>query len=143
MSISVVNMEVNERSSCVRGYHIYKDIWDTVIGEEIQCEREPDTNRSNQYAVTIKMGYSQVICHINITSLFPFPRKRKWSNMSYVCYHICSTDSRQRIIMVQKFLSFEVLQQWQLWYAFRKACKIRLSAIILLELSKHVYHCAT
>ena len=27
------NMEVCERNSCVRGYHIYKDIWDAVIGE--------------------------------------------------------------------------------------------------------------
>ena len=47
------NMEVCERNSCVRGYHIYKDIWDAVIGEELQCEREPD-NRSDRYAVAIK-----------------------------------------------------------------------------------------
>ena len=26
----------------MRGYHIYKDIWDAIIGEELQCEREPD-----------------------------------------------------------------------------------------------------
>ena len=39
---------------CVCGYHIYKDIWDAVNGEELQCKREPDTNRSDQYAVTIK-----------------------------------------------------------------------------------------
>ena len=47
-------MEVCERSSCVHGYHIYEDIWDAVIDEELQCEREPDIHRSNQYAVTIK-----------------------------------------------------------------------------------------
>ena len=40
-------MKVSERSSCVRGYHIYKDVWDAVIGKEIQCEREPDTNKSD------------------------------------------------------------------------------------------------
>ena len=33
--------------------HIYKDIWDAVIGEELQCEREPD-NRSDRYAVATK-----------------------------------------------------------------------------------------
>ena len=46
-------MEVCKRNSCVRGYHIYKDIWDAVIGEELRCEREPD-NRSDRYAVAIK-----------------------------------------------------------------------------------------
>ena len=35
MSISIANMEVCERSSCVRGYHIYKDIWVAIIGEEL------------------------------------------------------------------------------------------------------------
>ena len=39
-------MEVCERNSCVRRYHIYKDIWDAVIGK-------PD-NRSDRYAVAIK-----------------------------------------------------------------------------------------
>ena len=52
--MSLVNMEVEETSSCVPGYHNYKDIWDAVIGTELQCERELDTNRSDQYAVTIK-----------------------------------------------------------------------------------------
>ena len=47
-------MEVCERNSCVCGYHIYKDIWDTVIGEELRCEREPD-NGSDRYAVAIKI----------------------------------------------------------------------------------------
>ena len=42
-------MEVCERNSCVYGYHIYKDIWDTVIGKELLCGREPD-NRSDRYA---------------------------------------------------------------------------------------------
>ena len=54
MSISVVNMEVSETSSCVPGYYIYKDVWNAVTGEELRCEREPDTNRSDRYTVTIK-----------------------------------------------------------------------------------------
>ena len=40
-------------NSRVRGYHIYKDIWDAVIGKELLCKREPD-NKSNRYAVVIK-----------------------------------------------------------------------------------------
>ena len=47
VSISVVNTEVSETSSWVSGYHNDKDIWDAVIGTELQCEREPDTNRSD------------------------------------------------------------------------------------------------
>ena len=38
-----MNTEVCERSSRVRGYHIYMDIWDAVIDEELQCESEPYT----------------------------------------------------------------------------------------------------
>ena len=45
-------MEVSE-ISCVPGYHIYY-IWDAVTGEELRCKREPDTNRSDRYAVTVK-----------------------------------------------------------------------------------------
>ena len=47
-SVVLVNMEVCERSSCVHGYHIYKDIWDPITCKELRCEREPDTNRSDQ-----------------------------------------------------------------------------------------------
>ena len=47
-------MEVSETSSCVPGYHIYKDVWDAVIGKELRCEREPDANRRDRYAVTVK-----------------------------------------------------------------------------------------
>ena len=47
-------MEVCEKNSCVRGYHIYKDIWDAVIGEELQCERSPIIEAIAGYAVAIK-----------------------------------------------------------------------------------------
>ena len=26
--------------SCIRGYHIYKDIWSSTVGEHLICERE-------------------------------------------------------------------------------------------------------
>ena len=54
VGISVVNMEVSEVNSYVPGYYIFKQVWDAVISEELRCEREPDTNRSDQYAVTVK-----------------------------------------------------------------------------------------
>ena len=49
----ILRMAVCERHSCVRGYHVYKNIWDAVIGEEIQCERELH-NGSDRYAVAVK-----------------------------------------------------------------------------------------
>ena len=34
---------------CVRGYHVYKDIWAAVIREELVCDREPN-NARDRYA---------------------------------------------------------------------------------------------
>ena len=48
--------------SCARGYHIYKDIWDATIGEELQCTRE--SNNSNDcYAVAVRKN-DAVVGHV-------------------------------------------------------------------------------
>ena len=31
----------NEMACCVRGYHVYKDMWAVAIGEVLACSREP------------------------------------------------------------------------------------------------------
>ena len=36
----------------VRGYHVYKDIWDAVVGDELQCIRET-SNRHDPFAVAV------------------------------------------------------------------------------------------
>ena len=41
-----------EVACCVRGYHVYKDIWAEAIGEELVCIREP-TNTADRYAVAV------------------------------------------------------------------------------------------
>ena len=38
---------------CVRGQHIYKDIWYAVVGEVLVCKREPN-NFQNRYPLTVK-----------------------------------------------------------------------------------------
>ena len=38
--------------SCVRGYHVYSDIWSASVGEELPCERE-DGNSADPFAVAI------------------------------------------------------------------------------------------
>ncbi len=42
-----------ELACCVRGYHVYKDIWAAAIGEELECSREP-TNMADRYAVAVR-----------------------------------------------------------------------------------------
>ena len=39
--------------SGVQGYHQCKDIWDPVVGETLNCERE-DRNPQGPYAVDVK-----------------------------------------------------------------------------------------
>ena len=38
--------------SCVCGYHYYQDIWEPVIGEELECTQEPG-NLHDRYAVAV------------------------------------------------------------------------------------------
>ena len=41
-----------EKKCCVRGYHVYSDIWEAVIGEELDCRRDP-SNAIDRYAVAV------------------------------------------------------------------------------------------
>ena len=38
---------------CVRGYHVYKDIREAAIGEELLCKRET-RNTKDRYAIAVK-----------------------------------------------------------------------------------------
>ena len=57
----------------VRGYHYYKDIWEPVIGEELECEREHG-NIHDLYAVAVKQKSEVTVGHlpkkISVCSLF-------------------------------------------------------------------------
>ena len=57
-------------SSCIHGYHAYKDIWTLVIGKELTCIIEAEMS-----AVTVQYGDSAVVGHLpqalsRIRSLF-------------------------------------------------------------------------
>lgn len=45
-------METFERACCVRGYHVYRHIWEAAVGEELVCQRET-ANLSDHYAVAV------------------------------------------------------------------------------------------
>ena len=60
-------------SSCVRGYHIYKEKWTAVIGEVLCCARETG-NVLDRYAVGVLKG-GDIVGHLpkklsKICSLF-------------------------------------------------------------------------
>ena len=45
-------MPTFEVEAMVRGYHVYEEIWDASIGEELLCAREP-TNPHDPFAVAV------------------------------------------------------------------------------------------
>ena len=47
-------MEEFVRVCCIRGYmyHVYRDVWEAAVGEELACEREPH-NTHDCYAVAV------------------------------------------------------------------------------------------
>ena len=62
---------VTTKQPCVRGYHVYKDVWAAVVGEELVWRRE---NSHNVYAVSV-MKNSVVVGHLHrkilpVASLF-------------------------------------------------------------------------
>ena len=46
-------MEEFEITCCIWGYHVYKEIWEAAVGEELVCAREPH-NSHDRYAVAVK-----------------------------------------------------------------------------------------
>ena len=46
----------------VRGYHVYKDIWEAELDEELPCQKEP-LNIVDPFAVAV----SQIVGHENLS----------------------------------------------------------------------------
>ena len=47
---------------CVRGYHVYKDVWAATVGEVLACRREP-SNASDRYAIAV-LKRGSIIGHL-------------------------------------------------------------------------------
>ena len=48
-------MVTHESNSCVKGFHVYGDIWTLFVGDTLACEQESG-NPNDPYAVAIKKG---------------------------------------------------------------------------------------
>ena len=75
-----------ETSICsyhVYGYHVCKKIWREAIGEELECDREPE-NSCDRYAVCVKRS-GVIIGHLprKLSSLFAVFNKAWRSNIMY------------------------------------------------------------
>ena len=46
-------MDTVEKACCVRGYHIYRDVWTATDREVLTCQRESH-NPKDRYAVAVK-----------------------------------------------------------------------------------------
>ena len=55
-------MELHVVDSCIRGFHVYQDIWTPVTGECLSCETE-ESNAFDPYAVAIRKS-ANVIGHV-------------------------------------------------------------------------------
>ena len=45
-------METQEIECCIRGYHVYQDIWEAAVDEELVCRPER-SNAHDRYAVAV------------------------------------------------------------------------------------------
>ena len=48
----VREMESLQKESCIRGYHIYQQLWTAAVGEDLTCQRERG-NTADAYAVSV------------------------------------------------------------------------------------------
>ena len=55
-------MEEFETSSCIRGYHVYQDRWVPIIGERLECTRQPENPR-DRYAIAVCKG-AEIVGHV-------------------------------------------------------------------------------
>ena len=55
-------METTRIASVIRGHHIYKEIWEPIHGQILQCARER-SNRFNPFAVSV-VHSEEIVGHV-------------------------------------------------------------------------------
>ena len=62
MNYVALNMATHEANCCVRGFHLYSDIWTLLVGQTLACEQESG-NPNDPYAIAIKKG-SEIVRYV-------------------------------------------------------------------------------
>ena len=71
-----VNVKAStEINTCVKGYHVYKNIWKPTVSEKLETETESD-NVMNKHAVCVKKNTS-IVGHL------PLGQNRKFAKMIF------------------------------------------------------------
>ena len=100
-------MDSYEQDSCIRGYHIYQNIWNAEVDDHFVCEREP-LNSSDRYVVAI-LKDDVVVGHLprqlsQILSLFLF--KNSTIDCVVICRRRYSSDLPQEGLKIPCKLIF-------------------------------------
>jgi len=68
-------MDTQEIECCIRGYHVYQEIWDAAVDEELICQPER-SNAHDRYAVTV-LKNDVVVGHLpnKFSRLYTFIRR--------------------------------------------------------------------
>ena len=76
-SRSLKKMGEYERDCCVRGYHVYHEIWEAAVGEVLACERQL-RNAADRCAVSVKKDGTiyRTLTEEGVASLLALPKER-------------------------------------------------------------------
>ena len=74
-------MDSFEFSWSVRGYHVYKEIWEAELSEILECVRETN-NKTDRYAVAVKKNGNNSWPHSKISRICSLFLKHQSSRIS-------------------------------------------------------------
>ena len=64
----VTAMEKFFKRNCIRGYHVYKKVWEATVGEALVCEREP--KNSIRYGCEKQRNYHRTFTSKALAGVF-------------------------------------------------------------------------
>ena len=91
--IPVIVKASTEIGTYVKGYHVYKNIWEPIVNEELEAGMEPD-NAMDKYAVCVKRNTS-IVGHL------PLDKNRKLAKM--ISYFLrADQDAEWKVVITGK-----------------------------------------
>ena len=76
-------MQNGQSSRTVRGYHVYKDIWEVAVGETVVCVLEPG-NFHDRNAIAVEKD-GRIFGHLpwKVSCVFAFFSEDRWNHSLY------------------------------------------------------------
>ena len=126
--IKVIVTRNFEMVSYVKGYHVYKTLWNPLIGELLLNEREPDSTM-DKYAVCVKKE-NKIVGHLPLEKSGKFAKK-------IFCFLRADELSSSKIVVTGKPVNFGDGEGMQV------PCKLIFTGIKKCNdiLKRHLYTC--